>query len=96
MSKRELVQVASRAFSLYLFVWAIDATTYLPERLYMLSSDLNDKSAIVGLNHWANYHLILTATTFVRVVALFVAATVFWRCGPGVQSLFSLKESDQT
>jgi hypothetical protein len=47
MSKKELLLVASRAFSLLLITWAVVELTYLPERLFSLHHHLGQASVVL-------------------------------------------------
>ena len=95
MSRKELVLLVSRAFALLLITWAFVEITYLPERLFALSHHLSQSSVLVAHDYWSSYYLIITVFLVLRVLALFVAAALFWRCGPRVEELFSLKQEDQ-
>jgi hypothetical protein len=95
MSKRELVLVVSRAFALLLITWALVEVTYLPDRLFALIHHLNLRSALATYDYWSRYYLILTVSSVVRMIALFLAAALFWRCGPRVETLFSPPQDDR-
>ena len=95
MSRKELVLLVSRAFALLLITWALVEVTYLPERLFALSHHLSQSSVLVTHDYWSIYYLIITVFLVLRVLALFLAAALFWRCGPRVEALFSLKEENQ-
>jgi hypothetical protein len=96
MSRRELVALASRALALLLIVWAFVELTYLPDRLLGLVHHLNEHSALAPRDYWSSYYLILTVFTLLRMIAFLVAATLFWKCGPRVQSLFSSSQGNQS
>jgi hypothetical protein len=95
MSRKELLLLVSRAFALLLMAWAFVEVTYLPERLFALRHHLNQSSVLVSNDYWSSYYLMITVFLVLRVLALFLAATLFWRCGPRVEALFSMKEEDQ-
>jgi hypothetical protein len=80
MSKSEAVSIASRAVAFYLFVWALDAVSYLPSRLVLLPHWTNE--------FWHSYDMLNVVFTVLRVVALFGAAVWFYECGPRVKSFF--------
>jgi hypothetical protein len=88
MSRKELVLVVSRTLSLLLVAWALAEITYLPERLFSLSHHVSERSVLASEDYWTSYYLIITVFLVVRIIALFVAAFMFWKCGPRVQTLF--------
>ena len=79
MSKNEAVSIASRAVALYLFIWALDAASYLPERLVPLPHQTTD--------FWHSYNMLRLAFGVVRVVGLFGAA-LFFEGGQRAESFF--------
>jgi len=95
MSRKELVSLASRAFALLLTTWALVDLTYLPEHLFALSHHLSLRSVLATHDYWSSYYLMITAFHLVRLLALFLAAALFWRCGPRVEALFSPPQDDQ-
>jgi hypothetical protein len=95
MSRKELEVLVCRAFALFLIAWAFDEVTYLPERLFALSHHLNQSSVLVAHDYWSSYYLIVTAFLVLRILAFFVAAALFWRCGPRVEALFSPPQQNQ-
>ena len=90
MSKKELVLVVSRAFALLLIAWGFVEITYLPDRVFALVHHLSDRSALLTYDYWTRYYLFLTVFTVLRILAMFMAAALFWRCGPRVEAFFSL------
>jgi hypothetical protein len=80
MSKNEAVSIASRVVGLYLFCWALEAVSFLPERLVLLPHETSD--------FWHNYNMLSVVFTVIRVVALFGAALFFFECGPRTKSFF--------
>ena len=95
MSSKQLVQLASRAFALYLTAWALDDVTLLPGHLFSLSQYMNHRSVLTTHDYWTTYYLILTGSNLLRILALSLAAALFWRCGPWVQALFSPPQENQ-
>lgn len=93
MSRKEIVLLVSRAFALLLISWALVDVTYLPERLFAFSHHLSQRSVLGTPDYWSNYYLVITAFTVVRILALFLAAVWFWRCGPRIENLFSQGDS---
>jgi hypothetical protein len=96
MSKKELVVLVSRAFSLLLITWALVEVTYIPERVFALSHHMRQGSVLAtSLDYGSRYYLLLIVFNVVRMLALFFAAVMFWRCGPQVEALFLQQLSDQ-
>ena len=78
MSKKEVLVIVSRAVAIYLFCWAFDALSYLPERLlYVVHSTSAELHRI--------YMLEAELTVF-RGVILLAAAMALVECGPRVQA----------
>jgi hypothetical protein len=97
MSRKELVLLVSRAFALLLVTWAFVEVTYLPDRVFALSHHLRQASVLaMSSDYWSNYYLILTVFNVLRMLALFFAAALFWRCGPRVEALFSPQPGNHT
>jgi hypothetical protein len=96
MTRDELVFLFSRLFSLLLSTWALVEVSYLPERLLALSHHINERSVLATHEYWSTYYLIVTVFLAVRIVALLVAAVLFWKCGPRVQALFSQRREQTT
>jgi hypothetical protein len=80
MSKNEAVSIACRAVALYLFIWALDAASYLPERLVLLPRQTTDL--------WHNYDMLSVVFAVIRVVGLFGAALFFFEGGQRAESFF--------
>jgi hypothetical protein len=71
--------------------------TYLPERLFSLSHHVSQRSVLATEDYWTSDYLIITGFLVVRIIALFSAARVLWKCGPRVQILLGANEaSEQT
>jgi hypothetical protein len=95
MSRKEVVLVVSRAFALLLISSAFVEVTYLPERLFALSHHLSQTSVFVAHDYWSSYYSITTVFLVLRILALLLAAALFWRCGPRVEGLFSPQQESQ-
>ncbi|MGO9865762.1 MAG: hypothetical protein ACLPLR_19325 [Terriglobales bacterium] len=94
MSKKEAILLVSRALALYLTTWALVEITYLPEHVFALSHFMRQRSVLAPRDYSTNYYLIYTVFIVVRMLALFLAAALFWRCGPRVQKLFSPRQDN--
>ncbi|MGA8150320.1 MAG: hypothetical protein WB952_05180 [Terriglobales bacterium] len=96
MSRRELVFLVSRAFALFLLTWALVELSYLPEQVLSLSHAVSERSVLATGDYWSRYHWMLAVLTALRMLALFLASILFWRCGPQVEALFSQRGSQET
>ncbi len=94
MSKKEIVQLASRAFALLLITWLLLDATYMPEKLFALIHYLKQRSVLATQDYLSSLYLIETILLAVRLLALFLAAVWFWECGPRVEALFSPQPSE--
>src|SRR5450631_4755511 len=95
MSRKELVLLVSRTFALFLTTWALVEVTYLPHTLYSLFHHLSVQSALATYDYWSRYDSILAVCGVFRMIAMFLVAALFWRCGPWVQALFSPPQENQ-
>ena len=95
MTRKEMALLVSRAFAVLLISWAFVEVTYLPERIFALSHHLSQSSVLVAHDYWSTYYIIVTAFLVLRMLALFLAASLFWRCGPRVEALFSPQHGNQ-
>jgi hypothetical protein len=87
MSKKDAVLIVSRAAALYLFCWAFDALSFLPERILAAQRQ-------TGVDFHRLYIVALEATVL-RGVVLLGAAMLFYECGPRVQA-FLFPSYEQT
>jgi hypothetical protein len=78
MSKMDAVLIASRAVAFYLFCWALDNLSYLPERLL----DAQRQTSV----DFHRIYLLALEFTILRGVAFFAAAMLFYECGPRVRA----------
>jgi hypothetical protein len=85
MTRKEGVLLASRALSVYLLCWGLSDVTYLPQ--YLLSVG-HHSVALIGHDYWSTYYSLGFAFHVVRIIALFAAASWFYRCGARVQGFF--------
>ena len=94
MSKKELLQLVSRAFALLLLSWLLLDITYMPEKLFTLFHHQSQSSVLATHDYWSSLYLIETIFYAVRLLALSFAAAWFWKCGPRVEALFSPWQSE--
>ena len=87
--------IVSRAFALLLISWALVEITYLPERIFALFHHLSHSSVLATQDYWSRYYEIITISILLRTLAFFLAAVLFWRCGPRVQALFSPEQDNR-
>ena len=68
--------------------------TYLPQRILELSHHLSQRSVLATHDYLSSYYLFLLLSNVLRMLAMFVAAVAFWKCGPRVEALFKSRQSD--
>ena len=85
MSKAEAALIASRAFCIYFLCWAIDDLSFIPGRIYALYYH----ESILGMGHISHVSDLISLSGYmIRAAALFIAAAIFYDCGPRLQALF--------
>lgn len=87
MSKKEVVQLACRAFGLYFAAWALSDLLYMPERIYELLYHLGRQSVLLGEDHFSKYYLLRTTFGIASVFIWLLLAAWFWRGGDEVEKL---------
>lgn len=73
--------------ALLFIAWAVSEVTYIPERLFSLQHHLAERSVLATQDYWSRYYMIVTATLLLRILGWFIAAAVFWKCGPRLHAL---------
>jgi hypothetical protein len=94
VSEKKSVLLVSRAFALLLITWALVDATYLPERIFALSHHMALRSALATHDYWSSYYWIVTFFHVLRMLGLFLAASLFWKCGPRVEALLYPQQDD--
>ena len=94
ISKREAVVLASRLIATYLLIWALDAASYLPVRIYEYAHHAGPTSAVAGVNYISNLYLVDLVMAVVRVLGLALVSLLFFRASPGLQA-FLLPASER-
>jgi hypothetical protein len=89
MSRKELVQLVSRALVVFFASWAFADITYLPDHLFELSHHLSHRSVLGGQDQLARYYSLMTFFDLVRIIVFSLAAVWFWRCGERVEAFLS-------
>jgi hypothetical protein len=92
MTREDAITLVSRTVSIYLAVWALDALSYLPERLFSFSH-YAVMTGFASPAYLKNYYFVTLAMLFVRVVALFALAGWFYNAGPKLEGFFFFRES---
>ena len=91
MSKKQLVQIASRAIALYLVFWSLGNLANLPAVLFSL---LHAKAGVsAGQDYLHKYYVVLLWSHIGTSVALFLAAVWVYRCGPQIEAFLSPSEN---
>lgn len=85
MSKADAAIIASRALCVYFLCWAIDSLTFIRGRLHELSYH----SSVLYINHFSRVSDLISLSGYiVRAAAFFIAAWIFYNCGPKLQAFF--------
>jgi hypothetical protein len=88
MNRKEAMRVVSRALSIVCGVFALEETTYLPERLLSYVHYTNEwRSAGTPsqIMYLPTLYRIEAGFLFVRIAIYLVLAVVFWKCTPWVE-----------
>lgn len=92
MSKKELVQIASRAISLYLVFWSLGILANVPY-LVFATSHYAGKPASAGQDYLYKAQLIQLVSHIVVSAGLFFGAVWTYRCGPKLEAYLSPSEN---
>jgi hypothetical protein len=93
MTRKEAVQLASRALALYLACWGLSDLTFLPESLISIHHHYD---SLTGPNYWVAYYGLASIFRLVRIVALFAGASWLYKGRKGVQEFFFPLETPNT
>jgi hypothetical protein len=88
MTKKELVLVTSRAFAMYLIIWALSDLSYISLDIFAAKH----YSALPG-EYLDRYHRMELYHRLMMIVVLFLGSVWFYRCGPVLERFFSSDES---
>lgn len=89
-------RILSRAFSLYLLVWALSDLVSLPEYLFSFSHHLQTPVGTNQRHYWLIYYLIRIVAESLRSVALLIFSGYLWKNGTFLLSFFEEKEAPTT
>jgi hypothetical protein len=90
VTKKDLAVVASRAFAMYLIIWALSDLSYVSIDVFAAKH----YSALPG-EYLYKYHRMILYHRLAMIVALFLAAAWFYKCGPVVERFFSSSDESQ-
>src|SRR5260221_7467338 len=91
-SKRELVQIASRAIALYLVFWSLGNLGNVPAILFAISH-YAAQPASPAQDYLNRYYLIQMSSQLVVSGGLFIAAVWTYRCGQIIERFLSPSEN---
>jgi hypothetical protein len=91
VSKKEVVQIASRAIALYLVFWSFWQLASAPALAFAISH-YGGQGVSAGKDYLRNYHVIQLSSHIVVSIGLFLAAVWVYRCGPQVEAFLSPPE----
>jgi hypothetical protein len=92
MAKKELIQIASRAISLYLIFWSFGNLANVLSLVFAISHYAG-LPASVGQDYLYKLQLIQLLSHIVVSAALFLAAVWTYRCGPKLEAYLSPSEN---
>lgn len=93
MTKKEFVQLASRALSLNLVVWSVASLVYVPGPAFSMLHYRSISVRTASQDFYYTYDFITVLTRLVLAGGLFLAAIWFYRCGPDIEK-FLLPSED--
>ena len=96
MNKKDAVLIASRALAMYFFWWALDAASYLPERIVSLSHHAADYSVLTGPGYFRELYLFSVIANGVRSIVLLVLAIWFYKSGPTISNFLLPVQDSET
>ena len=85
MTRKEAVQLASRALALYLACWGLSDMTYLPENIISIRHHYN---SLAGPDYWVEYYGLAIIFRLVRMMALFAGASWLYKGGKQIEKFF--------
>jgi hypothetical protein len=94
VTKKEMVVLASRATSLYLIFWALNALSYIPAEAFSLSYYAAQASS-ARRDYLYKYELLLIGHSAIMSIGLFMAAIWIYKCGPTIEAFLSPSENDR-
>jgi len=89
MTKKELVQLASRALALNLVIWSVASFVYVPAPLFAMLHYRNIPSRMPAQDYVYTHDFITLFTRLILAAGLFIAAVWFYRCGPTIEAFLS-------
>lgn len=78
MTRKDAALLASRALALYLFAWALNDLSYVPQTVISLR---HNASVLYTNNYWRTYYSVALLEHLLRTIALFITAVWLYRCG---------------
>jgi hypothetical protein len=92
MTKKALIQLASRALAMNLAIWSVVDLAYMPAYVFAIAHHATAKNASAWENYMYHYDFILLVTRIVLSAGLFVAAVWIYRCGPEIENFLTPEE----
>ena len=92
MSKRALVQLASRALALNMLLWSIYSLMYIPVYSFSLSHYARLTPKTAGQEYLYRYYFLLVVSHLFMSVAVFLAAIWIYKCAPTLEAFLSPAE----
>jgi len=92
VSKKEIVQIASRAIALYLVFWSLGNLGNVPALVFTVWHYAAQPGSSVQ-NYAYKYYLLQLSSQVVVSIALLVAAVWTYGCGPTIERFLSPSEN---
>ena len=92
MSRKELVQIASRAIALYLVFWSLGNLGSIPALVFNFWHYAAQPKTSAQ-DYLYQYYLLQLSSHIVVSIGLFVAAVWTYRCGPTIERFLSPSEN---
>jgi hypothetical protein len=91
VSKKEVVQIASRAIALYLVFWSLGQLTNVPALAFAISH-YGGQGVSAANSYSRNYYVIQLYSHIVMSIGLLLAAVWVYRCGPQIEAFLAPAE----
>lgn len=89
MSRKALVQLASKALALNLVIWAVAGLVYVPAIFVSVLHYRNMGVPAPQVKYFYTYYLIQLSSHLVLSGGLFIASVWVYRCGASIEGFLS-------
>jgi len=92
----DFARILSRAFSIYLLVWALSDLLTLPELVPSFIHYLHFPPAYSQRNYWLTYYVTRIIIDSLRSVAMLIGSRYLWKNGTYLLTFFAKEEKDSS